>query len=70
MSDLERKLQQWRDVCISNREELAKDLRSLRQAEEAEESPKADNLLFAGERLRVEIGEFAGGSEEKVQDIR
>ena len=70
VTELEGRLAKWRDVCLTNRDDLCKVLRAtflaplgspLLEALESEckELPSdSDNLLFIGERLRIQLGDF------------
>lgn len=65
VNELERKFAKWRDVCLTNREDLCKALRArflaplgvplleALERESKETAPDSDNLLFVGERLRI-----------------
>lgn len=70
VTELEKRLAKLRDVCLTNRDDLCKALRAkflaplgapLLEALESEckeASTDSDNLLFVGERLRIQLGDF------------
>lgn len=88
VSELEGRLAKWRDICLTNRDDLCKLLRAtflaplgapLLDALESEcrELPSdSDNLLFVGERLRIQLGDFLAAEAldesqtSKLQELR